>query len=288
MHKYVIFNGDLIPAEEAKLPAISPAALYGQGVFTTLAIYKSRPFLWKEHWTRLMEHANTAFVFFGDEIKEEIILNSLNRLIKVNGIQIGRARITLFSITDKGFNKGMWNLKDIKENVCYFLITTTDAHKQLNSEIIIVPSFWKVFSQSPLAGIKSINYQDRLIALKKNKYDNYDEAMRVNEKGFVVSGCMSNVFWVKDGVLFTPHLKTGLVEGTTRNFIITLAKECSVYVRQTQMKINAMKEADEIFLTSSGIGVCLVKRFDERVFTYTKKSLAHQLREAFKGSTSKF
>lgn len=281
MHKYVIFNHELMPASEAKIPAVSPAALYGQGVFTTLAIYNSRPFLWKEHWKRLIGGNK-------DALDDESVLSSLKRLIEKNKVQTGRARITLFA--NKGF--GMWKLDDENEKPYHFLIMTGNAHAHLNSEMNITKSVVPVDSRLPLTGRKSNNYLARLIEFQKyNDADDadYNEAISINERGHVVSGCLSNVFWIKDGELFTPkHSGVGIVEGTTRNFIIKIAKERGINVRQVRKKINALEEADEIFLTSSGIGVCLVKRFDERVFTYTKKSLAYQLREAYKEFTMNF
>lgn len=277
MHNYVIFNHELMPANEAKIPAVSPAALYGQGVFTTLAIYNSRPFLWKEHWKRL-----------GNDLNEESVLSSLNRLIEKNKVETGRARITLF--INKGF--GFWKPENEKEESHHLLIMTGDAHANLNREMNITKSVVPVDSRLPLTGSKSNNYLARLIVFQKyNDADDadYNEAISINERGHVVSGCLSNVFWIKDGELFTPKRSgVGIVEGTTRNFMIKIARERGINVRQVRKKINVLEEADEIFLTSSGIGVCLVKRFDERVFTYTKKSLAYQLREAYKEFTMNF
>lgn len=275
MHKYVIFDGEPMPAEEAKLPAVSPAALYGQGVFTTLAIYNSRPFLWKEHWMRLSVRSEY-------NLDEKSLLTSLNHLIERNKIETGRARITLFS--GKGF--GLWKLESKDETPYHFLIMTDDAHAHLNTEMSITTSS---IPSSALSRTKENNdYIYRLIEFQKYKHEGYDEKISVDENGWIVSGCLSNVFWVKDGELFTPTWTLPLIRGSTRNFIIKLAKECEINVRQVRKKIDALENADEIFLTSSGIGVCLVKSFDERVFTYTKKSLAYQLREAFKEFTAKF
>lgn len=279
MHRYVIFNHELMPAREAKIPAVSPAALYGQGVFTTLAIYNSRPFLWKEHWKRLFGNDK-------DTLIEESVLSSLNRLIEKNKVQTGRARITLFFV-GKGF--GLWKLGDENQKPYHFLIMTGDAHPHLNGEMNITESVVPVDSRLPLTGEKSNNYLAKLMVFQKYKDADYDEAININERGHVVSGCLSNVFWVKDGELFTPkRFGVGIVEGTTRDFIIKIAKEGGINVRQARKKINTLQKADEIFLTSSGIGVCLVKRFDQRVFTYTKKSLAFQLRETYKEFTMNF
>lgn len=183
----------------------------------------------------------------------------------------------------------MWKLGDENQKPYHFLIMTGDAHPHLNGEMNITESVVPVDSRLPLTGEKSNNYLAKLMVFQKYKDADYDEAININERGHVVSGCLSNVFWVKDGELFTPkRFGVGIVEGTTRDFIIKIAKEGGINVRQARKKINTLQKADEIFLTSSGIGVCLVKRFDQRVFTYTKKSLAFQLRETYKEFTMNF
>lgn len=280
MHEYVIFNGELLPASEAKIPAVSPAALYGQGVFTTLAIYNNRPFLWKEHWKRIKNHAERVGVDCG-EFDETMVLTLLKTLIEKNDVQTGRARISFLSSGNKGF----WKIQNVETKPCYLLITTGEANKKLNGEIEITSSSFPVFTKSPLAGIKSCNYLESIIALDEARENGFSEAVRVNEKNQIVSACMANIFWVKGNAIFTPDLKTGTLDGTTKDIVIRLANNLSIPVGLVFYEIGDLYSADEIFLTSSGIGVCLVKRFGERVFSYTKESLAWQLREAYKNFT---
>jgi branched-subunit amino acid aminotransferase/4-amino-4-deoxychorismate lyase len=284
MHTRVIFNHELLPAKDAILPAITPAALYGQGVFTTLAIYNKRPFLWQKHWTRLAKHATYVGIDYS-EFDEDSFLSLLQSLIEANGVRTGRARVTLFAV---GQNKGFWKLNDNDAKPCNLLMMTGDARGRFNEETEITLSSHRVFSQSSLAGVKSANYLEPLFAFEEAREKGFDEALRVNELDHVVSACMANIFWTKDGELFTPDLETGALEGTTRGLIIKLAKEFSMPVYFVHKDIRAVENADEIFLTSSGIGVCLVKRFDEKLFNYTKESLAWRLREAYKEVTMRF
>ena len=57
MHKFISFNRQILPAEQDLISPISSAALYGKGIFTTLAIYNAKPFLWEKHWRRLLTHS---------------------------------------------------------------------------------------------------------------------------------------------------------------------------------------------------------------------------------------
>ncbi len=282
MHEKVIFDGELLFAQEAKIPALSSAVLYGQSVFTTLAIYNRRPFMWNEHWARLKTHAERVGIKHIDTM-ESLIINSLNRLIETNFIGNGKARITLFANN----NPGAWQLSYNELPRISFLITTGNASDILNDKTVITISSKIINTRLPLTGIKSSNYLENILALEEAHKEEFQEAVRINEKGEVVSACMANIFWVKDGELFTPDLATGALKGTTRDFVVKLAEEFSIRLHFVQNEISAVANADEIFLTSSGIGVCIVRRIDSRFIIYKPKSLAIHLREAFRKVTMK-
>src|SRR3569623_1087535 len=83
--------------------------------------------------------------------------------------------------------------------------------------------------------------------------------MRLNERGHITSACMANVLWLKSGQLFTPALSTGCLPGTTREFVIE-----SLNLREVESEIDELRNADAIFLTSSGLGVVEGDEFDGR------------------------
>ena len=87
----------------------------------------------------------------------------------------------------------------------------------------------------------------------------FGEALRLNERGHVASACMANVFWEKDGKLFTPSLSTGCLPGTTREFVLENF-ECE----EVESGIEVLNSADRIFLTSAGLGVAAAAEFDAR------------------------
>src|ERR1044071_3474731 len=95
MHQHIILNRRLLEAGRARLHAVTSAALYGRGVFTTVAVHKGLPFLWDAHWSRLLAHAERVGVEcdFGDN--EAALL--LSRLVEANGVEEGRARVQLLA-----------------------------------------------------------------------------------------------------------------------------------------------------------------------------------------------
>jgi len=242
MHNFVGFNNQIIPAETAFLSAISSAALYGKGIFTTVAIYNSKPFLWEKHWRRLTENSQKIGICLS-EFSEEVAGNQLSEIIKKNNFTRGRGRLTFFDES----HTSLWQTNSKRKT--NLLIQTGDFRKIKNNLRLTVSPF-RVNSTSPLVGVKSCNYLENIVSLEDAKVKGFDEAIRLNEKGEIVSACLANLFWKKGGAIFTPSLETGCLKGTTREFVLE-----NFTVEERKAKLNELEKADEIFLTSAGIGV---------------------------------
>lgn len=253
MHDFVSFDAEIISADGAFLPAVSAAAMYGRGVFTTVAVFSGEPFLWDKHWRRLSENALRLGVGLS-EISEAFVSLSFDALIAANGVSKGRARIGIY---DRG-RGGAWSGDDAAAPA--LIIMTGDLMPRRNETRLTLSAF-PVNSASPLAGIKSCNYLENLIAFEDAKQRGFDEAIRLNERGEVVSGCMSNIFWIRDGRLFTPALSTGCLAGTTREFILENS-DCT----ETKAGIDELLNADALFLTSAGVGIMPAASLNETKF----------------------
>jgi branched-subunit amino acid aminotransferase/4-amino-4-deoxychorismate lyase len=246
MNNFVSFNRQAIPFEKAKIPAVSAAALYGRGVFTSLAVHDAKPFLWDKHWRRLQDNAARTGVDLG-EFEEAAVCEALFELINKNNLEEGRARLSFFAEAPGK----IWSAASGNKTS---LLITSGEFNQRKDEFLLTVSPFPVNSKSPLAGVKSCNYMENLLASEEAQRRGFDEAVRLNERGEVVSGALANLFWVKEAVIFTPALETGCLAGTTREFLTE-----NFPVRETKAKIEALFEADEIFLTSAGIGICRVR-----------------------------
>jgi branched-subunit amino acid aminotransferase/4-amino-4-deoxychorismate lyase len=258
MHKFVSFNHRVFSAGEINLNALSSAALYGRGIFTTLAIYNAEPFLWEKHWRRLNENAAKIGIDLSDYSKETVE-TSLTEIINQNQIKNARARITFF---DESPSK-IWTF-DAK-NKTLLLIQTANV-KEIKENLSLTVSPFSVNSTSPLAGVKSCNYLENILALEDAKKNNFDEAVRINERGEIVSACLANIFWQRGEKLFTPSLKTGCLAGTTRGFFMEQHE-----VFEVEESLKTLQNADAIFLTSAGIGIVQISRFENK--TLTRKNL---------------
>ncbi len=284
MHASVYYNDSLVTAREARVRAVSGAMLYGRGVFTTLAVYEGRPFLWPRHWARLLDHARRAGVETS-ELDEERVRAALSELIEANGVSEGRARVTLLS----NLEESVWKLKGVegadraRERLTDLLIMTGEAHAVSDDEgLALTVSPYRLNSHSPLAGVKSLNYLDHLLAWEEARGRGFQEAVRLNERGEVVSATMANIFWAEAGRVHTPALQTGALAGTTRERIIELAQELSIPLVEGVYDLSDLGDAHEIFLTSAGYALRIVTVFDFHQYTVAVGSPALRLREAFR------
>lgn len=254
MHEFICFNQNIERAGDSSVSAVSSAALYGRGIFTTVAIYGKNPFLWEKHWRRLNENAHKLRIDLS-AFTEEIIKASLFELTEKNNFIDGRARITFF---DEAAGK-IWNFPNSKQTS--FLITTADLREfKENFRVSISP--YPINSSSPLANIKSCNYLENLIAHEEAQRRGFDEAIRINERGEIVSACLANIFWLKNEKLFTTPLAAGCLAGTMRGFLSEKRAAAEVAAN-----LNILESADAIFLTSAGIGIRQISEFSGRTFT---------------------
>lgn len=228
---------------------LSSAALYGKGVFTTIAFVEGAPFLWEKHWRRLTAHAAKLDIDLS-EYSEAEVFEELTIKIKSKELKEGRARITFSDETESS----IWSHNREKKTS---LAIITAAKRELPSDISLTVSPHQINTTSPLAGIKSTNYLEHLLAYKEAKTRGFDEAIRVNERGEIASACMANVFWLKGGRLYTPSLKTGCLAGTTRGFILE-----NLHCDEVETGIEELNGIDGILLTSAGIGVVAVGDFN--------------------------
>jgi branched-subunit amino acid aminotransferase/4-amino-4-deoxychorismate lyase len=292
MHTHVFLNERLLEASKARLAAVAGSALHGRGVFTTLAVYGSQPFLWPAHWARLKEHARRAGVEC--PFDEEETRDALARLIEKNGVVRGRARITILAREASG----PWAAGGVAEGGVAeggvaaggsrgsdLLLMTGDARAVDEEALALTVSPFRVNTHSPLAGLKTTNYLEHLMAWEEARGRDFDEAVVLNERGEVASAAMANLFWVRQGAVHTPALATGALAGTTRARVIELAEGMAVPVVEGVSDLHALADADEIFLTSSGLGVALVTTFDFHRYTVPVGSVALRLREAFRQLT---
>lgn len=242
----------------------SSSFLYGRGIFSTISIIQRKPFLWEKHWRRLTENAEKLGIDLS-EFDEACVVEKLTDTIEESPTLNGRARITF---SDESPSK-VWSGGNQK-NTNISIITAHRRKRPDNFKLAVSPN--RINTTSPLVGVKSCNYLEPILSLEEANTRGFHEALRLNEHGEVASACMANLFWLKGEKLFTPSLETGCLAGTTREFVLENLECDEVFTG-----IEAIQEADAIFLTSAGIGVVEVAEFDGKLMVESGHSIMFML-----------
>jgi branched-subunit amino acid aminotransferase/4-amino-4-deoxychorismate lyase len=276
MHPVIYLNRTMVEATKARVAPVSSAMLYGRGVFTTVAVYNSQPFLWAKHWERLSDHATKLAVDLTG-CTETTVGDALHKLISVNQVISGRAYVILLARSGRDF----WKPKSTSAKNTDLIIMTGDSQKTPAGGLSLAVSPYRVSTFSPTTGIKSLNYLDHVLSWEEAQTREFDEAVMLNERGEIVSGTLANIFWVTNGTVHTPALSTGAMAGITRECLIDVASKHFIPVVEGVYEMPDLTDADEIFLTSSSLGVAPVTTFDFRRYNLEAGKLVGTLSSAF-------
>jgi len=118
-------------------------------------------------------------------------------------------------------------------------------------------------SSSPILKLKSLNYLENIIARREAMAQGFDEAVFLNERGEITEGSASNIFWLKDGILFTPSLECGLLPGVIRGVVIDIAKGVGIRVEEGHFDLDNLMSSQCAFFTNSLVGAVPVPWIDE-------------------------
>jgi len=280
VHAVIYLNKTMVEATKARVAPVSSAMLYGRGVFTTIAVDNGAPFLWSKHWSRLSDHGEKLSLELTG-LSEKAVGSALEKLIAFNQVESGRARVILLARS----GRDVWKTRS-QGGKTDLLIMTGEPQKVRAEGLTLAVSPYRSNTLSPLTGVKSLNYLDHVLSWEEAQSRDFDEAVVLNERGEIVSATMANIFWVKDGTVYTPALSTGAVAGITREVVLDVAQKHFIPVVEGVYEIADLTEADEIFLTSSSLGVGIVTTFDFRQYTVAMGNVSARLREGFQSLAS--
>jgi len=240
-------------APQTSISIAASAMLYGRGVFTTASVIRGEPFLWDKHLRRLWQNAAVAGIDLSEFDRSDLTA-AVRCEIEKAGLADGRIRVTLLDERPSP----IWPGTLVRPTTMSILV---GAQRTIHENLRLGMSKFTVNSSSPLAGVKSCSYLDKILTLDEAKSRGFDEAVQLNERGEITSAVMANIFWLKDEMLYTPSLATGCLAGTTREFVLE-----NIRCTEIDAGIGALDSADAIYLTSAGIGIVSVGEFGSNKF----------------------
>lgn len=241
MKTIVFLNGRFIPQEEARLPILTPGFLYGWGLFETMRSYNNNIVYFDRHLERIKQSCGLVDIGFPYPLHR--LKEIIQETIKINGFPDASVRLALWKT-----QKRADILVVVKKYRPYPL------KKYKNGFRACVSSF-KQNENSFLARLKTSNYLFYQLAYLEAKKKGVDEAIILNNRGYIAEGSRTNVFLVKDKELFTPGLECGCLDGITRQVVWDLAKKYRISISAGNFTLFDLYAADEAFFTNSLIGI---------------------------------
>ncbi len=260
------FDGEMVPWREATTHVLTHTLHYGMGVFEGVRAYDAEQgtaiFRLKEHTDRLFRSAHIL------QMKipfDKAVLNQAQiDVVRENKLESAYLRPMCF-YGSEGMGIRADNLR------VHVIVAAWDWGTYLGKESlengirIRTSSYTRHHVNITMCKAKANgNYMNSMLALQEALDCGYDEAMLLDNEGYVAEGSGENIFLVRDGVLYTPDL-TSALEGITRDTLITLAMDEGLEIREKRITRDEVYVADEAFFTGTAAEVTPIREVDNRV-----------------------
>lgn len=231
---------------------------YGDGLFETLLCDVNKIYYWQQHYQRLQQSAKRLKIECPSEL---LLLDDIKKLFDITGhLKTGNRTCCAIKIiiTRGAAERGYQFSNKLKCNRIVSISPTEIEYSSFLSNKLLSGNLYlceqQVSINKNLAGVKHLNRLENVLARNEWSAD-YIDGVMLNAQQNVIETTMANLFIVKDGQVFTPDLTLSGVLGIMRERIMLSAKNCSVTVSVIDLKIDALTNADELFISNSLIGI---------------------------------
>lgn len=223
-------DGALLPAAEATVALTDPALQSGLGVFETLAVREGVALDIPEHLYRLTVGAKRL----------DVPLTERSEL--AHGIR------RIAATVEGGY--GWLKIVALRGATPVIFAGRMDpAEEGRPVSAILLP--YRQSAADPIAGLKTLNYAARVLALAEAHSQGADDGIWLNTRGHLAEGCTSSIFVIHGRRIFTPSLADGILPGVVRALAVRAARDMGLILHEGKVRLKRLEHADEAFLTSS-------------------------------------
>ena len=270
MTEQVFLNDKLVDIDKATISVSDSGFLYGAGLFETMRSHNGVVFALTDHMDRLFASADVLSI--SNPYDREYIAEAISKVLNANKLTDARLRLTLT-------NGPMAESEEQRKSTLLITATKFQSYppEYYKKGVMVVLCPFKQNPIDPASGRKTTSYFSRMIALNLAHQKRAAEAIWFTVDNRLAEGCISNVFLVKDSVLYTPPINTPVLPGIARKTVCMLALQNSIKLTEKDLTIDDLLGADEIFLTNVIMQVMPIMKVenhtvgDGRVGDVTKK-----------------
>ncbi|RJQ43475.1 MAG: branched-chain-amino-acid transaminase [Nitrospiraceae bacterium] len=272
-------NNRIVSEKKALISVFDHGFLYGDGVYETLRAYKGVVYMLDEHIRRLFRSA--AMIDLTIPMTPEAIRKAVYETMTANSQKEAVIRISI----SRG--KGPLGLDPALCPKPTLVIMSSEFKKypslyyQKGVKIAVV-SIRRNYRGALDPQIKSLNFLNNILAKIEAKKRGAYEAVMLNYKGYLAEGTITNIFFLKDNILFTPSISVGILDGITRKIIIDTAGELGIKVHEGRFRQEALCRAHEVFISNTTIEVMPVAEVDDRKVRTSPGKITKALHEGYK------
>ena len=263
---YVYLNGSIVSEADAKISVLDHGFLYGDGVFEGIRAYNGRIFCIDEHIDRLYESAESIMIKIPLNRKE--MKNAIIETVRRNDLKDAYIR----PIVSRG--KGALGLdpRGCAEPTIVIIVDAEIRHpedmraKPLSQQgIKVITTAWRRNGPDILSPrIKSTNYLNNILAKLQANAVGAQDAIFLNEQGYVCELTGDNLFIIKNARLITPPLWLGVLDGITRREVLRVAADQGFETAEEPLTQHDLYTSDECFCTATRIEVLPIVWIDGR------------------------
>ena len=240
------------------MDSLLPGVLQGQGVFETMRVYNGTIFSLAKHFDRLFR--GLKLLKIPSPYSKKQWQKYLYQTIKVNSLKEARIRLAVWR--EKGKLRIAIVCQDFKDSL---------IRKDQMSLRAIISSVRRKKTQ--YSNIKSMDYLCFRQAFKEAKEQGFDEAILLNNRKEIVEGSRTNIFYIKKGILYTPAVKCGCLNGITRQIVLQCAHRLEIPNKVVTAHTQKLIRCDEAFVTNALIGVVPLTAVGDRLIGHGKAGL---------------
>jgi branched-chain amino acid aminotransferase len=259
----VYLNDRVVPSAEAKISVFDHGFLYGDGIYETMRAYDGVVFMIDEHMRRLRRSAALIGLDIGKSTEE--LKLAIYETMQSNNLGAAYIRMTISrGVGAIGLDPALCKSPTFIVMAHEFKDYPKASYEEGLS--LIISSVRRNLKEALNPQIKSLNFLNNILAKIEAIKADVDEALMLNAAGFLAEGTISNVFFVKDGILCTPSVECGILDGITRTIVLELASRNGITAEEGEFMPEDLYAASEVFITNSTMEVMPVRRVDDKHF----------------------